>query len=105
MTVETLKEAQKINGRINALETFKSDLLNFMQDDITKVDLHDHYHKGQVVWWRLLHRFSNNKIKDIDEAPVMGISISDEDSREIYEDFCNVADKWINILNKKMEEL
>ncbi len=105
MTVETLKEAQKINSTINALKTFKSELLDFMQDDIITVPLEDHVHKGQLLWWKVLHKLPFNKLKDVDEAPLLRVQISDEDGREIYEDLCDVADKWIYILNKRMEEL
>ena len=104
MTEETFKEARKCSNRIRTLECFKSDLLTYMEEDMTKVPMEDHFDHGTRLWARLLRRFSKSYKLTI-EAPVIDVSISDEDGRQLYFDLCAVADKHINIYKKRMEEL
>ena len=104
MTEETLKEAQKCNSRIRTLECFKSDLLAYMEEDLTKVPMEEHFDHGRRLWDRLLRRFTKSFKSTID-APSIGVSISDEDGKQLYFDLCAVADKHIDMYKKRMEEL
>ena len=106
MTEEQLKKANGIKSRRDHLVFFKRDLLEYMEEE-SKTGFKssmDSLNKIQMVWHHLLSRFCH-KFCDREEAPVLSPNISDPDGKELYNDLCAVADKWINIYDERLKEL
>ena len=105
MTQEQLKEANSIKSKQDSLVFFKRNLKEYMEESaIGFEDGTDSLNKIQTVWHRLLTHFCQ-KYCNKNEAPVLSPTISDPDGMALYEDLCAVADKWIDIYEKRLEEI
>ena len=110
MNKETLDKANQYNNRIQAFVYFKEDLKNYMNDgviELTPIEQRVYNFPGQKLWHKLLRGFSVY-FPSPDDAPSIlpkKKDMSDSDSEMLYEDLCSLADKWIDIYQKRLEEL
>lgn len=97
-------KAEECMRVINGLNKFKKDLTNYMKDDDNDKKFLLQFDDARLIWNSLLSRFSK-KPKNICTAPNLIPDDLNNDADELYKDLCAVADKWIDIYEKRLEEL